>query len=106
MDESRIETTQGMIGDLITRGRRRQEAASLKGDQGRCKCQAFQLIWVFGTDRLSSGRAGTKMLLIYLYAEGLWCINRFYPSGNLRTGLGKFFKIATLKPIKLVISLG
>jgi hypothetical protein len=51
-DTSRIETTGGMIGDLILRGEQVGEHPSLKSDHDRSTCQAFQLIRVFGTDSL------------------------------------------------------
>ncbi len=41
-----------MIADLIARVERIQENESLKDDHGQSKCQEFQLIQVFGTDRL------------------------------------------------------
>ena len=41
----------GMIGDLIARGERIRDNPSLKDDHGWSKCQGFQLIRVFGTDR-------------------------------------------------------
>ena len=40
-----------MIADLIARVERIQENASLKDDHGQSKCQEFQLIQVFGTDK-------------------------------------------------------
>jgi len=48
MDVSRIEATRSMVADLITRGERIWEVASLKGDHGRSKCQSCNLLWVFG----------------------------------------------------------
>jgi hypothetical protein len=51
MDASRIETTRGVIGDLITRGEQIQEMALSKDDHGRGKCQEFQPIRIFGTHK-------------------------------------------------------
>jgi hypothetical protein len=51
MDARRIETTGGMIGDLILSGEQLGENPPLKGGQEQIKCQAFQLIRVFGTHR-------------------------------------------------------
>ncbi len=48
-----------MIADLIARVERIQENASLKDDHGQSKCQEFQLIQVFGTDR-GSGQCRVK----------------------------------------------
>ncbi len=59
MDARRTETTGGMIADLIARGERKRENPSLKSDHGQNKCQEFQLIRVFGTDKqeIRSGAA-------------------------------------------------
>ncbi len=46
-----METTGGMIADLIARGERIRDNALLKGDHGRSKCQEFQQIRVFDTDK-------------------------------------------------------
>ena len=50
IDVSRIETTRGMIRDLMATGERIRETALLKGDHGQDKCQEFQLIRTIGTD--------------------------------------------------------
>jgi hypothetical protein len=47
----RAETTGGMIADLLARCEQIQDNASLKNDYDQTKCQEFQLIRVFGTDR-------------------------------------------------------
>ena len=52
MEASRIETTRGMIGDLLLSGEQLRDDPSLKGAHGRDECQAFQLIRVFGTHNL------------------------------------------------------
>jgi transposase-like protein len=52
-DVSRIETTRGMIGHLITNGKRIRETSLSKGDHGRRKCQEIQPIRIFGTDKLT-----------------------------------------------------
>jgi hypothetical protein len=36
--------------DHIARGERIQETLWLKGAHTRCKCQEFQLLWIFETD--------------------------------------------------------
>ena len=51
MDVSRIETTRGMISDLIARGEWIRERARCKGEHSRGECQEFQLLQVFGTHR-------------------------------------------------------
>src|SRR5688572_27138632 len=63
MDVSRIETTRDMIGDLIARGERIRETLLLKGGHAQCKCQEFQLLWIFGTDK---GQ---------VWREGRWCLD-------------------------------
>jgi hypothetical protein len=56
VEAKRIETMGGMIGNLIASGGRIQDNPLLKGDHGQSKCQALQLIRVFGTDRESSSK--------------------------------------------------
>jgi hypothetical protein len=56
MDARRIETTRGMIGDLIAKGEWIREQALCKGDHGRGKCQEFQLIRVFGIHKFERDR--------------------------------------------------
>jgi hypothetical protein len=48
----------GMIGDLISSGERIRENPPLKGGHDQIKCQEFQLIRVFGTDRWFFGSEG------------------------------------------------
>jgi transposase len=61
MDASRIETTRGTIGDLITRGERIRETASFKDAHGRRKCQEIQPIRIFGTDRRQIGEIDQQL---------------------------------------------
>jgi predicted RNase H-like HicB family nuclease len=60
MDARRTEMTRDMIGDLQARGEQLRHTTSLKDDHGRGKCQIFQLIRVFGTDR---GAVDTPLLV-------------------------------------------
>jgi hypothetical protein len=51
IDVRRAETTGGMSADLLARGERIRDKASLNNDDVQRKCQEVQLIRVFGRDR-------------------------------------------------------
>jgi hypothetical protein len=61
----------GMIGNLIASGGRLRDNPSLKGDHGQSKCQALQLIRVFGTDSPYGVFIGTILALSCLSLQWL-----------------------------------